>query len=318
MLGGQQALHAAERLYARQRRRNRLAGGRVERSRRRDDHPRTPHASRPPISPRSGSAPSNLIEFASGDYPEAILPRQVREGTNVASQVFDFGGSITAPSVADIEGEEKRKIPRKSHHRGPDRAGFGAQGQQRSRNHCQHRPRDSHRRPQQYASFLATRCFPTLPRRSSRTFLRKFRIRVNDGLNLTDAGNPIWEEFLVENDNVDPVTTIPLEPPRLLRFVRLEAISGISFELEKVQIFGEGFLPAARYVLAHHRHEGRHQLGADSAGIKVAIGNEEAARVEDPHPDPAAISHPLYIPSNKWAEGTPRKSQPPSQIPSNR
>ena len=39
-----------------------------------------------------GIAPSNLIEFESGDHPEAILPRQVREGTNVASQVFDFGG----------------------------------------------------------------------------------------------------------------------------------------------------------------------------------------------------------------------------------
>ena len=42
-----------------------------------------------------GIAPSNLIEFASEDHPEAILPRQVKEGTNVASQVFDFGGSIT-------------------------------------------------------------------------------------------------------------------------------------------------------------------------------------------------------------------------------
>ena len=63
-----------------------------------------------------GIAPSNLIEFASGDHPEAILPRQVREGTNVASQVFDFGGSITAPSIADIEGEEKRKDSRKPHH----------------------------------------------------------------------------------------------------------------------------------------------------------------------------------------------------------
>ena len=56
-----------------------------------------------------GIAPSNLIEFENGDHPEAILPRQVREGTNVASQVFDFGGSITAPSIADIEGEEKRR-----------------------------------------------------------------------------------------------------------------------------------------------------------------------------------------------------------------
>ena len=75
------------------------------------------------------------------------------------------------------------------------------------------------------------------------------------------------------------MTTIPLNPPRLLRFVRLEAISGISFELEKIQIFGEGFLPTARYISPIIDM----QAGTNWGQLRwdqVAIGNEEAARVE--------------------------------------
>lgn len=225
-----------------------------------------------------GTAPSNLIEFDSEAHPGAILPRQVREGTNVASQVFDFGGSITAPSVADIEGEEKRKILEGLITEKPT-------GQALTR-------KDNNALGTIVNIDLGTRIgvrsirffprntvFPSPTTPFQADFLRKFRIRVNDGLDLTDAGNPIWEEFLVENDNADPVTTIPLEPPRLLRFVRLEAISGISFELEKIQIFGEGFLPTARYVspiIDMKAGTNWGQLRWD----QIAIGNEAAARVE--------------------------------------
>ena len=109
VLGGQQALHAAERLTLGK-------GGEIDwlegASSGADVETIIPEH-RTLLDPNVtevGIAPSNLIEFENEDHPEAILPRQVREGTNVASQVFDFGGSITAPSVADIEGEEKRKI----------------------------------------------------------------------------------------------------------------------------------------------------------------------------------------------------------------
>ena len=111
-----------------------------------------------------GIAPSNLIEFENGDHPEAILPRQVKEGTNVASQVFDFGGSITAPSVADIEGEEKRKILESLITEDPTGLALARKGQQRPRNHRQHRPRDSHRRPQHPLLSPQHGVFPILPR----------------------------------------------------------------------------------------------------------------------------------------------------------
>ena len=277
VLGGQEALHAAERLTLGK-------GGAIDwlegASSGADVETITPEH-RTLIDPNVtevGIAPSNLIEFASGDYPEAILPRQVREGTNVASQVFDFGGSITAPSVADIEGEEKRKILESLITEDPTGLAL-ARKDNNALGTIVNIDLGTRIGVRSIRFFPRNTVFPNPTAPFQSDFLRKFRIRVNDGLNLTDAGNPIWEEFLVENDNVDPVTTIPLEPPRLLRFVRLEAISGISFELEKVQIFGEGFLPAARYVspiIDMKAGTNWGQLRWD----QVAIGNEEVARVE--------------------------------------
>ena len=49
-------------------------------------------------------------------------------------------------------------------------------------------------------------------------------------------------------NNDEAVTTIDIDPPRLLRFLRLRATSSIPFEVEKIQIFGEGFFPTARYL----------------------------------------------------------------------
>ena len=212
-----------------------------------------------------GIAPSNLIEFASADHPEAILPRQVREGTNVASQVFDFGGSITAPSIADIEGEEKRKVLESLITEDPTGLAL-ARKDNNALGTIVNIDLGTRIGVRSIRFFPRNTVFPNPTAPFQSDFLRKFRIRVNDGLDLTDAGNPIWEEFLVENDNVDPVTTIPLNPPRLLRFVRLEAISGISFELEKDTDLRRGISSHRQIYIAHHRHAGRHQLGTTPLG----------------------------------------------------
>lgn len=225
-----------------------------------------------------GVAPSDLIEFGSSEFPGAILPQRVSEGTNVASQIFERGGRITAPSIADLEGDEKNKILESlviaertglALERKDDNAlgtliniDLGARIGVKS-----------------IRFFPRNTVFPDPTTPFQTDFLRRFRIRVNDGLNLTDGGNPIWEEFLVETGNEDAVTTVLLDPPRLLRFVRLEAISGIPFELEKVQVFGEGFLPTARYVSPIIDM----QAGANWGVMRwdqIAIGDPEKARVE--------------------------------------
>ena len=65
---------------------------------------------------------------------------------------------------------------------------------------------------------------------------------------LTEAGNPIWETFAVRTNNTDPVATTDINPPRFLRFIRLRATSSIPFEVEKFQVFGEGFFPTVQYI----------------------------------------------------------------------
>ena len=65
---------------------------------------------------------------------------------------------------------------------------------------------------------------------------------------LTEAGNPIWEVFAVRTNNTDPVATTEIDPPRFLRFIRLRATSSIPFEVEKFQVFGEGFFPTVQYI----------------------------------------------------------------------
>ena len=194
-----------------------------------------------------GVAPSDLLEFASDEFPEAILPQRVSKGTNVASQIFERGGEISAPSIADLEGAEKTKILESLVV--ADRTGLALERKDdNALGTLVNIDLGARIGVRSIRFFPRNTVFPdpTTPFQSD--FLRRFRIRVNDGLNLTDGGNPIWEEFLVENSNEAAVTTVLLDPPRLLRFVRLEAISGIPFELEKVQVFGEGFLPTARYV----------------------------------------------------------------------
>ena len=98
------------------------------------------------------------------------------------------------------------------------------------------------------ASFRAIRSFRRHRRPFQEDFLKNFELQVNDGQVLTEAGNPIWESFAVRTNNTDPIATIEIDPPRFLRFIRLRATSSIPFEVEKFQVFGEGFFPTVQYI----------------------------------------------------------------------
>ena len=90
--------------------------------------------------------------------------------------------------------------------------------------------------------------FPSPSTPFQEDFLKNFELQVNDGQVLTEAGNPIWEVFAVRTNNTDPVATTEIDPPRFLRFIRLRATSSIPFEVEKFQVFGEGFFPTVQYI----------------------------------------------------------------------
>ena len=194
-----------------------------------------------------GVAPVNLVDFASADFPESILPRRVQEGQNLASEIAERGGTIRAPTVFDLAETQLQGILEQLVSPDPSSGAFERKG------------RDvlgtllvldlgARFGVNQIRFFPRNTIFPSLSTPFQEDFLKNFELQVNDGQVLTEAGNPIWESFAVRNNNTESVTVVEVDPPRFLRFIRLRATSSIPFEVEKFQVFGEGFFPTVQYI----------------------------------------------------------------------
>ena len=194
-----------------------------------------------------GYAPADLIEFKSADFPGSILPRRVGAEQNLAAEVLDRGGSLRAPTVFDLTALQMQVIFEDMLAADPTGQAFerkeddilGTQlildlGARFGVNRLRFFPRNT--------------VFPSPGTPFQNDFLKNFEVEINDGLVLTSSGNPIWETYIVRNDNSDRITEVPIDPPRYIRFIRLRATSAIPFEIEKLQVFGEGFFPTARYI----------------------------------------------------------------------
>lgn len=194
-----------------------------------------------------GHAPADLIEFDSADFPGSILPRRVGAEQNLATEALERGGSLRAPTVFDLTSLQLQVIFEDLLAAEPTGQAFerkeddilGTQlildlGARFGVNRLRFFPRNT--------------VFPSPGTPFQNDFLKNFEVEINDGLVLTSSGNPIWETYTVLNNNSDPITQVPIEPPRYIRFIRLRATSAIPFELEKLQVFGEGFFPTARYI----------------------------------------------------------------------
>ena len=200
-----------------------------------------------------GNAPGNLIDFAHPSYPSALVPRELREGENIAPGTLERGGTISAPTIlrfsadftredlegalaeilSDLDGGETEAFERK----GDSARGtliISDLGARFGINRIRFYPRNTVH-PAPTAAF-------------QNDFLRAFELFVNDGLNLTADGFPIWGAPLVEEDQNDqPVVDIVLDPPRYIRSFRLRAATPIPFEIDEIEIYGTGFLPIATY-----------------------------------------------------------------------
>ena len=194
-----------------------------------------------------GVAPVNLVDFANADFPASILPRRVQEGQNLAAEIAERGGSIRAPTVFDLPESQLQNILAQIVSPDPTGIAFERKG------------RDVHGTllvldlgarfgVNQIRFFPRNTVFPSPSTPFQEDFLKNFEVHVNDGQVLTEAGNPIWETFAVRTNNTAPVSTIAISPPRFLRFIRLRAASAIPFEVEKFQVFGEGFFPTVQYI----------------------------------------------------------------------
>ena len=194
-----------------------------------------------------GHAPADLIEFDSADFPGSILPRRVGAEQNLATEVLERGGSLRAPTVFDLTALQLQVIfedmlAAKPTGQAFERKGddiLGTQlildlGARFGVNRLRFFPRNT--------------VFPAPGTPFQNDFLKNFEVEINDGLVLTSSGNPIWETYIGRNDNSDRITQVSIDPPRYIRFIRLRATSAIPFEIEKLQVFGEGFFPTARYI----------------------------------------------------------------------
>ena len=194
-----------------------------------------------------GVAPGSLIEFENPDFPGSIMPRRVQKEQNLAVDVVERGGSISVPNAIDIVSVQLATILAGVISPEPTGNAFERKGKKIlgtlivldlgarvGVNRVRFFPRNT--------------LFPSPTTPFQDDFLKHFDLLVNDGLVLTDAGLPIWETYHSRLNNTQPITVIDVDPPRYLRFIRLRATSAVPFEIEKLQVFGEGFFPAAQYL----------------------------------------------------------------------
>ena len=208
---------------------------------------------RPSLDPNTtliGIAPGERIELGHPDYPGAVLAKQLGEGENLSATLAAQIGTISTPTAPDINKSELTRLLDGLLAPDPTGEAFERKGNIINGtfvdvdlgvivgvNRVSFFPRNT--------------VFPAPTTPFENDFLRNFELRVHEGLKLNEAGLPslgTWETFLSVRDNGEAVTVLDIDPPRYLRFFRLVATSSIPYEIEKLQIFGEGFFPNAQYL----------------------------------------------------------------------
>ena len=234
-----------------------------------------------------GTSPSGLVEFDDPEYPGWILPVRVAEGQNVAPGLLGRGGSVQAPTVLNVTDLQNLL-------QGMIQAATTGNALQRDES----RARGTLISLDLGARFGVNRIrffprntvFPAPQTPFQGLFLRNFEVHVNDGINLTEAGNPIYEIYEDRRNNTQAVTDVLVDPPRYIRFVRVKATSAIPFEIEKIQVFGEGFVPTVRYLspiikMGARANWGRLRLTEEVIGDSGASGLQIRTRTgNDPTP----------------------------------
>ncbi len=203
----------------------------------------------------TGNLPGALIYFEHPDFPGSLIPRQLEEGENVAAQTIARGGNIEAPSVLDVadaalqtalqelltddNGGQLLAFERKNvNARGA--LIIGDLGGRFGVNRIRFYPRNSG------VIDSTVKRSPSTP--FHQDYIRGFELFVNDGLNLTQDGFPVWDLLSENKDNTDPVVEVILDPPQYIQSFRLKSTSSVDFEIDEIEVFGTGFVPTARYL----------------------------------------------------------------------
>jgi len=97
------------------------------------------------------------------------------------------------------------------------------------------------------ASFPANRIVFYPSPRGLDDFVRAYEVKINDGRDFDQNGRPKYVRLRLEELNREPRVIIDF-PRQLLRFIELRIVAPNAFEIAEMEVYGEGFVPKARYL----------------------------------------------------------------------
>ena len=187
--------------------------------------------------------------------PVALSPVHIAEGENVAQRALEFKGGITAPAVKDVSAAVLGPILLELIQSGGAEEAFERKGDQPALgsfvvldlgspigvNRIRFYPRNTIQNA------------PKFPFQND--FLRQFELWLHDGQNLVrdSYGNysPRVDDYvpmLRNTANEEPVVDLEVRPARLARYVRLKAISSFPYEIDELEVYGQGFMANSTYL----------------------------------------------------------------------
>ncbi|MCK4417890.1 MAG: hypothetical protein KAV99_06955 [Candidatus Latescibacteria bacterium] len=80
-------------------------------------------------------------------------------------------------------------------------------------------------------------------------YMKGYELYANDGRNLDERGSPIWHLLSVVPVNTDVVVVADSSfTPEYIRYIKLRCTSPMPFELDQIEVSGEGYLRQATFV----------------------------------------------------------------------
>ena len=192
------------------------------------------------------NVPGGIIDFSVQEG--WIFPEKADQTDNIALQLLDRGGSVTAPTVLTDLGNDLLKMIDDDANSAFERKSSPGQnvralgvvfqfdlGARFGVSRIRFFPRNAD------PDFLA----PDFPFQDD--YMRAYEIFLNDGTRETlAAGLPVFTSVLLVLQNDQPVVDVQIEP-QYVRYIQLKSQTTVGFEIGEFQVFGEGFVPTAAY-----------------------------------------------------------------------
>jgi hypothetical protein len=192
------------------------------------------------------NVPGGIIDFSAREG--WIFPEKADQTDNIALQLLDRGGSVTAPTVLTDLGKDLLKMIDDDANSAFERKSAPGQnvralgvvlqfdlGARFGVSRIRFFPRNAE------PDFLA----PDFPFQDD--YMRAYELFLNDGTRETlAAGLPVFTSILLVLQNDQPVVDVQIEP-QYVRYIQLKSQTTVGFEIGEFQVFGEGFVPTAEY-----------------------------------------------------------------------